>query len=561
MVTRTVFFRALMGTALGLTLAGCAMQAASAGSPADAVARANRAAAGSLAVPGIQLASLQPMVGMAQPQAEQAAEQPGLVTQGTVLWSRVEEPAPAPQTGPTVAEELQRLNQTVAGLKGETRQQLAQLEDRLSTRQAEQERELRTQTAQAVANVAQLAQTSVQSMAQASQESAQRWQSANQQLAQLETRLQSSIGTLQQRQAEAIRQGTEYASLTAAQAKLESQLTAIREARREARAAEARAAQLSTAQISAVSQQVAAAESASRQAEVATSTKAQAVAASLEELRTQTEAQRLKPEQVKTIAAQTVAESSPQMQAIALQSVKDSQDYIRTVARTAVQDNDPAMRKALSDAAANAIVKDDKVVFAIRKAVADELEGAMDAKAQGAGAAPGATQLGPDHDREADGSVKLDPNRLRIAKLLAPGGNLPAADAGMAALNPAAGSAPQSGNATDWSNPNASLTRSRPRAGLMNLRQYKVIVHEDNKTLEQLLSDVLARAEPFTGPWQVRWKISSDNKDILNEKFSLDAETSFEEFASYLAQYVINDRGIKLSFSLFDNERIIVVSD
>ena len=39
--------------------------------------------------------------------------------------------------------------------------------------------------------------------------------------------------------------------------------------------------------------------------------------------------------------------------------------------------------------------------------------------------------------------------------------------------------------------------------------------------------------------------------DILQEKFSLDAETTFEEFVNYLASYMVNERGVKLSFSLF----------
>jgi hypothetical protein len=76
-----------------------------------------------------------------------------------------------------------------------------------------------------------------------------------------------------------------------------------------------------------------------------------------------------------------------------------------------------------------------------------------------------------------------------------------------------------------------------------------------------MLEKIIARAEPFTGPWEVRWKLKPENQDLMTEKFSLDAETTFAEFVSYLAQYLLNDRGVKLSFALFDRERVVLVSD
>lgn len=301
-------------------------------------------------------------------------------------------------------------------------------------------------------------------------------------------------------------------------------------------------------------------QAAGQRAEQLAEQKANAVAASLAALQQQTESQKIQPEQIRAIAEQTVADSTPEFRALALRTMQESQDYIRATARAAVQDKDPGMQTALADAARDVITKDDRVVFAIRKAVAEELQGvALDASST----VTGATSIGPDHGRALLGDAEgLDPNRLRIAQLLSPAGG-PAPDATkLATLSPASGSAPQAvGGPESWSAPGTSLMRSRNRADWMDIRQYKVVVHEDDQTLEALLSKVLKHAEPFTGPWQVRWKVSAENRDVMTEKFSLDAETSFEEFVSYLAQYVVNDRGVKLSFSLFDNERIIVISD
>lgn len=286
------------------------------------------------------------------------------------------------------------------------------------------------------------------------------------------------------------------------------------------------------------------------------------VAASLAELQQRTAADKLDPAQVRSIAQQTLADSTPEFKALALQTVQQSQDYIRATARAAVQDRDPAMQAALADAARDVIIKDDRVVFAIRKAVAEELQGVVTDPS-----ATGAVSLGPDHGRAMlETTEGLDPNRLKIAALLAPDGS-PASDAAkteakLATISPAAGPQGQSVTSpTAWSAQGTSLSRARNSQNWMDIRQYKVIVHEDNQTLESLLAKVLKNAEPFTGPWQVRWKVSPENSSVMQEKFSLDAETTFEEFVSYLAQYVLNDRGVKLTFSLFDNERIIVVSD
>ncbi|PZP39990.1 MAG: hypothetical protein DI585_02240 [Pseudomonas fluorescens] len=298
---------------------------------------------------------------------------------------------------------------------------------------------------------------------------------------------------------------------------------------------------------------------AAQQAEKLAEQKANAVAASLSALQQQTASQKIEPAQIRHIAEQAVADAAPEFRALALQTMQDGQDYIRTVARSAVQDKDPGMTTALADAARDVITKDDRVVFAIRKAVSDELQ---DIATGGAASDPSAsTRLGP--DRDSAGTENLDPNRIRIAQLLAPNSNLPAPDAAqLANLSPATGNAAMAaGGQQSWSAQGVSLVRARNRADWMDIRQYKVVVHEDDQTLDQLLGKILKHAEPFTGPWQVRWKISEPNKDVVTEKFSLDAEAPFEEFVSYLAQYIVNDRGVKLSFSLFDNERIIVISD
>lgn len=258
-------------------------------------------------------------------------------------------------------------------------------------------------------------------------------------------------------------------------------------------------------------------------------------------------ATQLRPTEVAQIAAQQVAEAKPEFQALALQTLGSAKPYLQTIARSAVADADPSMQQALGAAVGKALaVENSPAAFSMRKAIVDEL--AVVSQGPIAGANPAAlTRLGNDVEPSAGPTEALDAARLRLGRLLEPG----AGPAQVASLAPRPNSAERT----------LSLQRARTRTDLMNLRDYKVVVHEDGQTLPQMLEKIITRAEPFTGPWEVRWKLKPENQDLLTEKFSLDAETTFAEFVSYLAQYLLNDRGVKLSFALFDRERVVLVSD
>lgn len=93
------------------------------------------------------------------------------------------------------------------------------------------------------------------------------------------------------------------------------------------------------------------------------------------------------------------------------------------------------------------------------------------------------------------------------------------------------------------------------------LASYRVTVHDENMPLRLIVQNMMIDAAPYVGPWSVEWKISTEYRDILDEKFSLNAETTFGKFVDYLSGYILNYRGIKLTFQTFDKERIIVISD
>ena len=103
--------------------------------------------------------------------------------------------------------------------------------------------------------------------------------------------------------------------------------------------------------------------------------------------------------------------------------------------------------------------------------------------------------------------------------------------------------------------------RALPPHKWQNIRKVRVQVHVQNKPFQRVIEDVLDRVEPRTGPWRLQWKITRENRDLLDERFSLNTETTFDRFVSSVAAFIQNYRGVELNFELFEKERVLVISD
>lgn len=95
----------------------------------------------------------------------------------------------------------------------------------------------------------------------------------------------------------------------------------------------------------------------------------------------------------------------------------------------------------------------------------------------------------------------------------------------------------------------------------VDIEKAQVVLHTDKAALEDILSLVMRQVATQSGPWDLSFEISKENKDLLLQPFSLNTETTFGEFVSYISEYLMNYRGVALKFHLFKKTRILVVTD
>tara|TARA_R110000868_G_scaffold218576_2_gene469293 strand:+ start:217233 stop:217814 length:582 start_codon:yes stop_codon:yes gene_type:complete len=88
-----------------------------------------------------------------------------------------------------------------------------------------------------------------------------------------------------------------------------------------------------------------------------------------------------------------------------------------------------------------------------------------------------------------------------------------------------------------------------------------VSVNIENKTLQEVVTQIIDQAREEAGEWTVKWRVSPESTYILNERVNLTAETNLSNFMSFLVDRVNNMTGVKLFVTVFDKSRIILISD
>ena len=100
-----------------------------------------------------------------------------------------------------------------------------------------------------------------------------------------------------------------------------------------------------------------------------------------------------------------------------------------------------------------------------------------------------------------------------------------------------------------------------PASQWVPLADVQLVLHEQNQRLADLVNLALQKAQTYSGPWQVEWRLQKTNLDLMDEPLSLSAETTFGDFINRVADFVQNERGITLAFNLFNTERLLVITD
>lgn len=98
-------------------------------------------------------------------------------------------------------------------------------------------------------------------------------------------------------------------------------------------------------------------------------------------------------------------------------------------------------------------------------------------------------------------------------------------------------------------------------ADVLRLEDAPVALDVENRTLKDVLDVIMNQARPHTGMWDVKWRLSAENKYLMKEQVNLTAETNFGEFVEFLVDRINNMTGVKLFVTVFNQSRIIVISD
>lgn len=110
----------------------------------------------------------------------------------------------------------------------------------------------------------------------------------------------------------------------------------------------------------------------------------------------------------------------------------------------------------------------------------------------------------------------------------------------------------------------ASLTDMKPATGYtprVDLADIRVNVNMEDVSLQQAVAQLVAHGRDKAGPWQIKWRISHDNQHILEDKMNVTAETTIGDFLSLMVDRVNNMTGVRLYISLFQANRMLLISD
>ncbi|MFZ2619724.1 MAG: hypothetical protein WAX89_02530 [Alphaproteobacteria bacterium] len=95
----------------------------------------------------------------------------------------------------------------------------------------------------------------------------------------------------------------------------------------------------------------------------------------------------------------------------------------------------------------------------------------------------------------------------------------------------------------------------------IDLADVPVVVNADNVPLNKIMEKMFVDATPLIGKWRVTWQLTEQNRFLLEETWTLNAEASMGEVLDYIQTRVKDLHGVYITFRQFEKSRLFVVAD
>ena len=99
------------------------------------------------------------------------------------------------------------------------------------------------------------------------------------------------------------------------------------------------------------------------------------------------------------------------------------------------------------------------------------------------------------------------------------------------------------------------------KANATSLGDAQFVVNAENLPLKEIFALIIANVEEISGPWRLSWQLHPKNKHIAEEKWSVAAESSVNDFIAYVARQVYAAHKVKLAFKMFGKNRMVIITE
>ncbi|NBV54480.1 MAG: hypothetical protein EBR79_02060 [Proteobacteria bacterium] len=93
------------------------------------------------------------------------------------------------------------------------------------------------------------------------------------------------------------------------------------------------------------------------------------------------------------------------------------------------------------------------------------------------------------------------------------------------------------------------------------LEDIELVLDVENVSLKDVVRHITKQAEPYSGPWQVKWRLQPENAGLMDERVNLTAQAKFGEFVDLLTEKIKNLTGTQLFVTAFNSSRVLLVTD